>query len=972
MFNNQDIDTLALMRPPLRNFLPVHKAPYLTWALCAALAFGPALHAANIQIPLPQVLNEMDSLLKGRQLSRAVSLLDGVLDRVDKGETLPQGVSLDNLLLISANTHFQLKEFPVAETTAQKLLKRVSTGQIAADARLVLGLSLALQNKFADAVPVFGALEESTTYHDKALMYRSMAAQQAGQIDVAIDALNRLLASAPHDADWADSALTLISLQLQQRNLEAATKGLALLRSNLKIVENLAGLNTLSLQLGDALLAAQDPAGALAAYRTVFPRDELLRRQEMRTKRMEAWLARQKVLSNVSVTDADSVRRVEARIKATKAAMDEINQKADYDSALYYRLGHTFLLRGGDWEAALSLERLLKDYPNAEEKERAYLELVRAYAESGRLDRMKDALDRFTKALPSSQLLPQALYVAAQAAADKGRGDMQLKFLDMGVTMFPNAELTEYMILMQANAYFASGRFAEAQTAASRYVASYPKGKFAEDATYLNAMASLVLGHTEDAIKQINAYLVQYPEGRFVSDGRYRIGAAEFAQQHYESAEQKLTSWLKDYSPEDPHRGEVLSALGDVYAGEDRIDDAIGSYRQALLVPLSDDLLGYVLDELTKHYKSKRDYNTAATMWADFARDHPDHPFVINAAYWIGKLRAKEGNMDAAIDQMCAIAQRYVAEPDRDTVERLLTQIATLLARPPKAGADGVKPPAPTADQIAQHVESLLMTPETRENPTVKARVWFTESEVASFRKNNPLRDELLGRIGDQIPPEALPPGLLGCVGDLLLEQGKLDQAKAFFTAIVLRFPRSIYADFGYVGLGELAYRKGDYDTALTQFSNAIDRAGARFKLLDATLGRAKTLLAKGKLDEAKELFEQIASNRQWRGPATAQSVYSLGEILLKRGGSENLAEAQANFQRVYISYKKYTDWVARAYISSGETFEKLGQLKEALATYREMVRDKRFADYPELEQAKARISVLEPQVPATPAGGSS
>jgi TolA-binding protein len=264
------------------------------------------------------------------------------------------------------------------------------------------------------------------------------------------------------------------------------------------------------------------------------------------------------------------------------------------------------------------------------------------------------------------------------------------------------------------------------------------------------------------------------------------------------------------------------------------------------------------------------------------------------------------------------------------------------------------------------------MTPQTRNNPTVKARVWFTESEVASFRKNNALRDELLARIGAEISPEALPPGLLGCVGDLVLEQGNLDQAKALYTTIVARFPRSIYADFGYVGLGELAYRKGEYDTALTQYNNAIDKAGARFKLLDATLGRAKTLFAKGKLDEAKELFQQIATNRQWRGPATAQSVYSLGEILVKRGGRDNLAEAQANFQRVFISYRKYTAWVARAYISSGETFEKLGQLKEALGTYREMLRDKRLTNFPEIEQAKSRISVLELQVPATPAGGSS
>lgn len=943
-----------------------------TWMLCTVLALGTSLQAADIQVPLPQMLNEVDSLSKARQVARATVILDTVLDRVEKGESLPQGASLDNLQLLSANNHFQLKEFPLAETVAQKILKRVAAGQIAADARLVLGLSLALQNKFSEAVPVFGALEESSTYHDKALMYRSMAAQQAGQTDVAIDSLNRLLASAPHDADWADSALTLIALQLRQKNLEAATRGLTLLRGNLKIVDNLAGLNSLSLQLGDALLGSQDPAGALATYRTVLPREELLRRQDVLIKRMQAWLTRQKSLANVSVTDADTTRRVETRVKATTAALDEITKKADYDSALFYRLGHTFLLRGGDWEAALALERLLKEYPDSDETERSYLELVRAYAGAGRLDPMKDALNRFTKAVPASPLLPQAFYVAAQTAADKGRADIQIKFLEMGVEKFPNAELTEYMILMQANAYFAAGRFAEAKTAAQRYVGSYPKGKFTEDATYLKAMGSLVLGQIEDAIKDINAYLAQYPQGRFVSDARYRIGSCEYALQHYQSAEEKLGAWLKDYPEDDPRRGEVLSAQGDVFAGEDRINDAIASYRAALLLPLADDLLGYVLDELTRHYQTKHDYDTAATMWSEFARTHPDHPFVINAAYWIGKLRSKEGHVDAAIDQMCAIAQRYVAESDRDTVERLLTQIATLMARTPKAGPDGSRPPSPTPEMIAARVESLLMTPETRNNPTVKARVWFTESEVASFRKNTALRDELLARIGAEIAPEALPPGLLGCVGDLVLEQGKLDQAKALYTLIVVRYPRSIYADFGYVGLGELAYRKSDYDLALTQYNNAIDRAGARFKLLDATLGRAKTLLAKGNLDASKELFQQIATNRQWRGPATAQSVYSLGEILVKRGGNDNLAEAQANFQRVFISYRKYTPWVARAYISSGETFEKLGQLKEALATYREMLRDKRLANFPEIEQARSRISVLELQVPATSAGGSS
>jgi tetratricopeptide (TPR) repeat protein len=283
-----------------------------------------------------------------------------------------------------------------------------------------------------------------------------------------------------------------------------------------------------------------------------------------------------------------------------------------------------------------------------------------------------------------------------------------------------------------------------------------------------------------------------------------------------------------------------------------------------------------------------------------------------------------------------------------------------------------VRPPPPTQEQISSRVIRELVEDQNREQPTVKARVLFTEAEVASLRKNAVLRDELLSRIGDEISPDALPPGLLGRVGDLLREQGKLERARACYDQLVLKYPRSMYADFGYVGLGELAYLAGDYDSALVYFTNAIDRAGARFKLLEATLGRAKTYLASGRLEAAKELFEQIASTRTWRGEATAQSIYSLGEILLKRGTSEDLAQAQAHFQRVYISYKKFTPWVAKAYLSSGQTFEKLGQSKEAIATYTEFFnKGDIFRDYPEYKTARDRLDVLTRNAATAPAAST-
>ena len=948
------------MRSPLRRISSSLVPARFACALGAAVSPLASSYAAEILVPLPQVLGEANMQIKARKLGDAAVLLDMVMDRVAKGESLPSGVNLDAVESLAANTYFQLKDYAKAEAIATKFLRRTSSGGVANETRLVLGLALALQNKFAEAVPVFATLEESTTYRDKARMYRAMAAQQSNQPAIAIDALGRILADAPRDSEWANSALTLISLHLQEKNFAEASKGLDLLQGNLNLVENMAGLNVLSLQLGDVLLSDKNNAGALAAYRTVLPRIELLRLQKLRTARMEAQLASLKQQNSASIEALENVQRIEGRITATKKALDEINKRADYDATLFYRLGHTFLLSGGPWEAALIFQRLLKEFPESSEREQAYSEWVRAYADSGRVEKMRAALDEYMRATPASKLLPQTLYVASQAAVEKDRKDLQLEFLTVGVNQFPDSELAEQMMLMLTNVHFAGGRFEEARTAAGKYLEKYPTGRFAEDGIYLHAMATLVLGQAGPAIKEIGDYLVKYPEGRFVADGRYRICAAHFAMQNYAEAETQLAAWLRYYPIEHPQRGEALSTQGDVFAGQEKLDDAIKSYRDAMATKLSDDQLGYVLDELTKHYQAKREFNTAAVMWEEFARENPDHPFVINAAYWIAKLRAREGKYDEAVTQMGEIARRYLNDPTRDAVERLLTQMAAILARNPKAGPDGAKPAPLSAEAIAARVKKELVTSQNRDNPTVKARVMFTEAEVASLRKNVALRDQLLGRIGDEIAAEALSPGLLGGVGDRLLALGKTDRARSCYEQLVTSYPKSMYADFGYVGLAEIAFQAGDYETAWQQFTNAIDRAGARFKLREATLGQAKTLLAQGKLEQSKELFEQIAGNKSWRGMATAQSIYSLGEIMLKRGGTEELAQAQAHFQRVFISYKKFTPWVARAYLSSGQTFEKLGKPREALATYREMKRDIRLTGFPEYKTSLDRISILE------------
>lgn len=940
--------------------------------LAMLLASGPAM--AQVSIPIPNILAEAETFIKNRQPADAAALLDRVIARADAGETMPDGVDMDRIRLTAANNHFRAQNLPRATEVLNGLLaKNPSSTALIAEARMLLGLSLALQSKFAEAIPIFAAAEQSPTYRDKAMLYGAMSAQQAGKVDEAIAAYGRLLATSPRDRDWADAALSLINLQLKTGDLPSARRGLSLLRGNIPLVDNLAGLNVLSLQLGDELTKAGDPAGALTAYRTVLFKKDIIDQQLRRNARMEADIKRIQDFTVGDATQMDSVRRINARLEQAKAAVEEIKKLENYDATLLFRLGNAFQLRGGAWEAALIFEEIIQKYSDAPEREQAYLGLVRAYSESGRLEKTRLAAERFQRAYPSSQFGAQALYLAAAAAGQRGDTTAQLEFLSIATEKYrDNRELLEPMLMMKANALFSLARYPEVTTAAQEYLATFPQGKFIEEAAYISAMAVLAEGEASAAAHAINTYIESYPQGKFIEDARYRLAATEYAKQNYKAALEGTQSWLSDYPAEHPQRGEVYSLQGDAHAGLNQTEEAIESYRNALVLPLSDEQLGYVLDELTRLYQAKRDFDSAVAMWEQFASERPDHPYVINAAYWIGRIRSREGRTDEALSRVADITARYVTDAQRDSVERLLIEVSSMLAKPPRAKRGEPRPEPPTLDQLFARVDQLLLTRDTRDSATARARALFVKSEIAGLRKEPRVQAEYLDRIASANTPDTLPPGILGKLGDHLLAKGELDLARSFYTEIVSAHPKSIFADYGYVGLGEIALREGNGGEALRHFNNAIDLAGARFKLMEATIGQAKALLQLGRLDAAQDLFEQVAGNRSWRGPATAESLYSLGEIQLKRGTPDDIAKAQAHFQRIYISYKRYTDWVAKAYLRSAEAFEKLGQNQEAANALREMLRDERLTDYPETATAKNKLISLEATLPATPAGGNS
>ena len=160
----------------------------------------------------------------------------------------------------------------------------------------------------------------------------------------------------------------------------------------------------------------------------------------------------------------------------------------------------------------------------------------------------------------------------------------------------------------------------------------------------------------------------------------------------------------------------------------------------------------------------------------------------------------------------------------------------------------------------------------------------YAKAELARLRRQPAEEERNIAKIAE-FKPEDLSPVLLGRAGDYLLGKGKWDQAKPFYDYLMEDYPKSDYLDYAYNGLGEIAFQKKDLQTALRDFTDGTNKIAASTKMKELTVGQGKTLLALDRLDEAKKVFEQVASVREWRG-----RIDRLQRLFVRRNRSETPA----------------------------------------------------------------------------------
>ena len=860
--------------------------------------------------------------------------------------------------------YFNSKDWPKAIMTFQDYLKLFPQSARASEVTFSLAQAHLFSADPKGAIPLFKSLLLSQRYHQNAL--NMLVDSYALNNDLAdaiavIEAEKNLSKLSP---DYL-GRINLKLLGLYQKHSDY-DKALALLQDidkNIDATPDVVEFNADAARLGDVFLDQKDVSSALSIYRRVRANDQVLALERLQIANLQRDLA-----NNMAVIQADPLntadlqaanKDINARIDKDQQILAEYGNLAPILPPLFLRIARAYSVAGEHWKAAVVFREIMRRYPILPVAESALYGSILSFQEVKQFDRALAQCHDYLTRYPSGKFAETVAYLQGVLAYDAEEFPHASAYFEDCLVKQPNNPRREQIELILADVQLRQGNFDAAIAAYKKFETDYPKSSNIEAAQYRSALALLFGGKTQEADTALRAYMTSYPSGKYLADAAYRLAVIKFGDKKYDEVIADGLAWQKTYNQAAP-LAEVLSLMGDCYASTGRQDQALAAYTQSNKVAQTPEALSYSLFAAAKILQSETKWADVVKMLQDFIHANPDSPLLAECVVWIGRADVKLGHAEEAKQFMADTAKQYLNDPSNEAVDKILTQLAELYAKrklEPTQPAPTISPVAGgVAEDPATELENRLSNPDIDNQPTALARQRFAKSELARLHQKADLQSQILLEIAAKSKPEDLSPTILAQVGDCLLQSGQPEQAAVFYHELLDDYDKSDVVDFAYNGLGRIAYDQKKYAEALPYYAKALDRGVGVTKLKELTLGEAQTLMALGRYDEAKPRFEEVASTRAWRGEATALSVCSLGDIEMQKG---KFAQANAFYQRVFVAYQRYPDVQAKAYLRSGEAFEKLGKITEAANTYNEMLGNANLTSFPEASEARQRLGGL-------------
>ncbi len=777
------------------------------------------------------------------------------------------------------------------------------------EARLLIGTALVLEDQFAEAAAYF---------RDKKPL---LPPQERGRATV----------------------LELLSL-LQAGDEDAA---LALVRAEFPNIHDLlqiVSFQTLTLQLGGQFLEQGRYRDAIVCLQRVWLRDRLLKHQRARLEDLESQLA-------AAEATADPYRKLSLsqQIAKVRREIEAFQEIENFDSALRLRLATAYQAMRRFRESALIMESMLEEMKPDPLVEAASVNLVQSWNEIERWPKVIEAAETFGEVFPNSKSLPLVLYIQGIAQ------QKNLEYAEAVATFariakdHTDSDFAPRARFMKGFTHLLAEENMAAVEAFDELLAKDPKHELADPGMYWRAMAFSLDKQYARAREELDAYLAKHGQ-----DGAFR-GAAVFrkaycAQQleDYATSIRELEDYLRKF-PGGEQSSEARVLLGDALMNEGLMEEGIAAFAE--IDPADTRFYEEGVFKTAKALKLMEEYERMRGRMEEFVASSPRSPRVAEAIYNIGWVHRQNNQPEKARDIYWQAIGEYGGDPSIRSVDDLFPALARLYRGDQEQA------------QYVARLRDLREKAAAPDQPTLAMRALWAQGH-ALRRRDPPQAREFFLEAAKFADVPNTNPLLLADFAEAFMESGKTHEGETLWRDLVKWNPRAPQKDRALAALGMLELERGNERAALDHFDR-FDREISDSMLVGRVmLARAVLLEARGNFDDARQSLESLLESRYATGPEKAEALFRMGELAMKEGRPER---AVPYFQRIYVMHGRWADWVARAYLRSGEAFEKLNDTRSARRTYQELAGRPELAEKTETARARERLDALGGPLPDEP-----
>jgi len=557
-------------------------------------------------------------------------------------------------------------------------------------------------------------------------------------------------------------------------------------------------------------------------------------------------------------------------------------------------LGRT-LAAQGEAAAALSVLKDLAAKGGPEWADKAWLQVGRVEAASGRWTEAAQAFEALEKASPRSPLLVEARVDRAEAMGKLGRVD-DAEALLRPIASDPAQPLAAQAADALGVLLMAAGRPLDALAGLDEASARLGATPAAAPLRFHAAEASLALGRAGDALARYLKLAEDDPKGPWADDARLRAATVALDAKDPAAARRIAGAFAESY-PDSPLRADARLIEGRAELAADRPKEAI----RALSALLADDHPRPDVAQAAYYYLGLAYQKDGQPGKAGEALDrlarNPAVPVAADARFLLGQADFEAGRYAEAIPAL----EKYLADkPNGDVADHALARIAlaqAALDRPDAAAATLAKLAAafpaspalpPTRLRLAEsalaakefdRAAGLFRPASEGPNPTIKGRALSGLGWSLLQGKHPAEAAAAFGALVEALPDDPLAAVAAFARGRALEDANEAGPAADAYASALAKYPKSPQAGPAALAMARLQVDAKQPEAAAKSFALvAQDYAATAGEPLDGVLADwAWALIDAGKGPEADALFERILREFP-EGPKAADARVNLAE----------------------------------------------------------------------------------------------